>query len=347
MTETDPSDRLPDDPTDARDARLSEADRRVLDRLAEHGFDPACLESLSISDRRRGERILAQLGLLDAYPDDVPDDLAADPDADLLVDATLARIDREDTARAGRMRIGPDAATASGGWSRSTFRLGDLVAVASVAIIVTTVAIPLIRSTRETAGRADCMNTLRQLAMGLDAYAEDFGGSLPSTAGFSLAGRSGRSGTTGSDPIGSWSRSRNGENLGPLVAGGYCASGDMRCPCDRHTGSGFGWAYRTDTAGPTWQSAERTAVAADRNPLIDLTLAGLPIGSLVLNSENHGGEGQNVLWSDGSIEFLSIPCLQRPGPADHPHLTADNIWIPAPAPPGGEPAVRIDIFLVQ
>jgi len=68
----------PNDPTanDAREARLSEADRRVLDRLADHGFDPACLDGLSISDRLRGERILGQLGLLDAYPDEIGDDLA-------------------------------------------------------------------------------------------------------------------------------------------------------------------------------------------------------------------------------------------------------------------------------
>lgn len=346
MPETEPpASPLPDDPN-TRDARLSEADRRVLDRLADHGFDPACLESLSIADRRRGERILDQLGLLESYPDDVAADLVADPDAELLVDATLARIDREETARAGRMRIGADPAMSAAGSFRPSFRLADLVAVASVAIIVTTVAIPLVRSTRETAGRADCMNTLRQLAMGLDAYAEDFGGAMPVTAGFSLAGRPGGPSAMG-DPIGAWSRSRNGENLAPLVNGGYCTGSHMRCPCDRHGGSGFGWAYRIPTPNFSWEGSDRVAVAADRNPLIDLTSAGLPIGSVVVNSENHGGEGQNVLWSDGSIEFLSVPCLQRPGPADHPHLTADNIWIPAPPPPGGEPAARVDIFLVQ
>lgn len=342
MTEFDPSSHFDADEPIDRDARLSEADRRVLDRLADHGFDASCLEGLSIADRRRGERILGQLGLLDSYPDGIPDGLVTEPDADLLVDATLARIDREESARAGRLRIRADPAASAAGPFRPSFRLADLVAVASAAILITTVAIPLVRSTRETSGRADCMNTLRRLAMGLDAYAEDFRGAMPVTAGFSLAG-----GTGSGDAIGAWSRSRNGENLSPLVAGGYCNAGDLRCPCDRHGGAGVGWAYRIPAAGPGWEGADRTAVAADRNPIADLTLAGRPIGSVILNSENHGGEGQNVLWSDGSIEFLSIPCLQRPGPADHPHLTVDNIWIPAPPPPGGEPAVRIDIFLVQ
>ena len=336
MTEPDPNEQLP---SDATGARLSEADRRVLDRLADRGFDPACLEGLSISDRRRGERILDQLGLLEAYPDEVPEDLADDADAGLLVDATLARIEREESARTGRMRIGADAATAGGSF-RPSFRLGDLVAVASIAIIVTTVAIPLVRSTRETAGRADCMNSLRQLAMGLDGYASDFNGSLPATAGLSLPALAGGS-------LESWSRSRNGEQLAPLVSGGYCPAEGMRCPCDRHGGSPFGWAYRVPTGSHSWQGPERSAVVADRNPLIDLTLAGLPIGSLILNSENHGGEGQNVLWSDGSIEFLSVPSLHRPGAAGHPHLTVDNIWVPAPTPPGGGPAARIDIFLLQ
>jgi hypothetical protein len=330
------------DPNEAPDARLSEADRRVLDRLADHGFDPACLEELSISDRRRGERILGQLGLLDAYPDDVPSDLAADPDAELLVDATLARIDREESSRSGRMRIGGDAANA-GASTRGPFRLGDLVAVASIGIIVTTVAIPLVRSTRETAGRSDCMNTLRQLAMGFDGYAADFGGSLPSTAGFSLPHPSDRD-------LEWWSRARNGEQLSPLVSGGYCAGDVMRCPCDRHGGSAFGWAYRTapeDHKNHQWQGSERTAVAADRNPLIDLASAGRPRQSVTLNSENHGGEGQNVLWSDASIEFLSIPSLHRPGPAGHPSLTLDNIWIFSQTPPSGDQPARIDIFLVQ
>lgn len=341
MTETDSSDRFPDDPSDSRHARLSEADRRVLDRLAEHGFDPACLESLSISDRRRGERILAQLGLLDAYPDDVPDDLAADPDADLLVDATLARIDREDSARAGRMRISPEASSAVRSSGVIAFRLTDLVAVASVAIIVTTVAIPLVRSTRQTAGRVDCGNTLRQLAMGLDAYAGDFGGVMPMTAGVSLLP------SRGGDEIEAWSRVRNAESLAPLVSGGYCPSDTMRCPCDRHANSGFGWAYRTSENHRIWDGGLRTAVAADRNPLIDLRLAGLPSGKVVVNSENHGGEGQNVLWSDGSIEFLGVPYLHRAGPADRPAETVDNIWRSTSTSSEGEPAVRIDIFLVQ
>lgn len=340
MSEIDPtSDSTPPDAAGA--ARLSDADRRVLDRLAEHGFDPACLERLSISDRRRGERILGQLGLLDAYPDEMAGPIASEPEAELLVDATLARIDREEAQRAGRMRIGADPATSAGG-GRHGFRLADLVAVASVAIIVTTVAIPLVRSTRETAGRVDCMNTLRQLASGLDAYAADFNEAMPAVAGVSMSGLAG-----GTSQLGQWARARNAENLSPLVSGGYCSSDDMRCPCDRHAGSTFGWAYRLSPTRQSWEGLDRTAVVADRNPLVDLVLAGLPVGTVILNSENHGGEGQNVLWSDGSIEFLTVPSLQRPGPADHPHLTNDNIWIPAPTPPGGEPAARWDIFLVQ
>jgi hypothetical protein len=47
---------------------LSAEDCRVLDTLAEGGFDPSLLESLSEGDQDRGNAIVALLGTLDQYP---------------------------------------------------------------------------------------------------------------------------------------------------------------------------------------------------------------------------------------------------------------------------------------
>jgi len=334
MSATEPS--LPESNADRDGPRLCEADLRVLDRLADHGFDPACLERLSISDRRRGERLLAQLGLLDAYPDGVAADGDARADADLLVDATLARIEREEEARTERMRFG----AATGGRTGRGFRLADLVAVASVAIIATTVAIPLLQVGRDSAGRSACANTLRRLAGAFGTYAGDHSGLMPATAGFSL----GAVGPRGPwDSLSSWSHHRHGENLAPLVDGGHCGTDDMRCPCDAH--QGYGWAYRvpSSVSALVWGNGPRAVLVADRNPLIDLTRRGQPLGTAVLNSENHGGRGQNTLWTDGSIEFLGQPCLHRPGPVAQPQDATDNIWLPSGRPDD----LRHDIFLLQ
>ena len=76
---------------------LSQEDCRVLDVLAEHGFDASRIDSLAPEDRSRGKAITDLLGKLEQYP--VED---ASPE---LVDATLARIQREEDERPERMRI--------------------------------------------------------------------------------------------------------------------------------------------------------------------------------------------------------------------------------------------------
>jgi hypothetical protein len=82
-----------------------------------------------------------------------------------------------------------------------------------------------------------------------------------------------------------------------------------------------------------------TVILGDLNPVVDAALAGRFAEPLSV-SLNHGGRGQNVLWSDGSDLWLPQPVVSRD----------DNIWLPRGAGrlTGGEqPADEADIFLTQ
>ena len=115
---------------------LSPEDCRVLDLLAEGGFDPAGLDDLDEADRARGEAITTLLGTLNQYP--VED---ASPE---LVDATLARIQREEDQRPQRMNIEKhlearnDRALGGRRW-----RFPDLFATAAVVLIAVAVMWPI------------------------------------------------------------------------------------------------------------------------------------------------------------------------------------------------------------
>ncbi|MFM9170112.1 MAG: hypothetical protein ACKOTD_08330, partial [Phycisphaerales bacterium] len=77
---------------------LCDADLRVLDFLAEHGFDASRVNLLPEADRPRAMALIRQMSVLDAYP--------ADGGDDSLVDATLARIAAHDEAVDASRRIG-------------------------------------------------------------------------------------------------------------------------------------------------------------------------------------------------------------------------------------------------
>ena len=49
---------------------LSDADMRVLDFIAEHGFDASRVNELPEADRPRAMALIRQMGVLDAYPAD-------------------------------------------------------------------------------------------------------------------------------------------------------------------------------------------------------------------------------------------------------------------------------------
>ena len=79
--------------------------------------------------------------------------------------------------------------------------------------------------------------------------------------------------------------------------------------------------------GVDWQSPSKMPVCADRNPHLDKNAVDPNVSS---NSAAHGGRGQNVLFKDGSVKFLTTPTAG---------ICADNIYTYGgdPALAGGDP----------
>lgn len=312
----------------------------LVDLLFAEGFDRERAErelaALPADRRARGERLLRLVEGLDRH--EVPLD-----DADTLVAATLARVAAEEEARGERMRIDPERVPL-----RRRRRLADMVAVASVAILATSLLVPLANWASGQALDARCANNLRLVSSGLAQYVAD-NGALPMAAGFSPS------------TIGEWSRFRHASNLRTLIGGHYCDADCLRCPGDADADACYAYRVPTDEASLRPDLAPTSIVVGDRNPLIDLCRQGSQIVRVTLNSASHGGRGQNVLRADGTILFLADPRIgladprgtladPRGAPADAPNAPSDNIWLPF----GNEPSALLnrpgrveDVFLVH
>lgn len=304
-------------------ARLSPADERVLDLLAEHGFDHAALDHLPAPDRPRGERILAAFRLLDDYP-------VSDGD-ETLVHATMARIALHAERQSAQFTLIPEPAAAGFGWRP---RWGDLVTLAAVVALGVGTLAPVLHRVQEVSRQTACASNLAMLGGAFASYANDHNGLLPTDA---LTGPT----------VEPWDRSKNAENLKLLTSRGYCDLGCLQCP--GHAGLGSSYAYRVihcrDSA--LFNRRPDIALLADRNPLIDHALNGIRVTELDLPSLNHGGRGQQVLFGNLEVRWTERPVIR--GIDDRP----DNFWLfldengQESLHPGGVPLDANDNFLSQ
>ncbi|NBQ13636.1 MAG: hypothetical protein EBU31_03255 [Proteobacteria bacterium] len=316
---------------------------RVLDFLAEHGFDASRIELLPEADRPRAMALIRQMQVLDHYPMESAEDS--------LVDATMARIDRWEAARAESMQI------QRGGFSR--FRLSDFVSIAALVLVGIGVLLPVAARVREQSLSTVCSNNMRTLYGAFDAYADANGGALPATASIgnfsslfspspamqpatqSMAEGWGRRQAMGV-PTGQtimviraphttiimtsstqdWSNINHGAHLTQLVSKGYLEAGALQCPS---CAAGLPCiAYRVPARGERFmlRTPGRTVVVADANPLVEARRRGIVLPSTAVNSLNHGEQGQNMVFSDGAVEWRTSPFMTTPAGS------MDNIWLP-------------------
>ena len=102
----------------------------------------------------------------------------------------------------------------------------------------------------------------------------------------------------------------------PLMEGCPCPACAAGKPCFAYRVPARGQRFVLDTPG-------RTVVVADSNPMIEARRMGFNSESRVVNSSNHRGSGQNLLFSDGAIEWKTSPILTT-----SPASSMDNIWLP-------------------
>jgi hypothetical protein len=314
---------------DPMNPALSEADQHAVDALIEHGFD---VEAAKRAHPAEAARIDAAYGLLtravDGYPTEAPDPA--------LVDLTLARIEREESAREDRMKLAQRGSPTLG-----RGRWSDFIAVACVAVLAVSIGLPLATRMRAQSQIAGCADNLRALGLGLSNYHNDFK-SRPIAAGFApdLFGRA------------SWDGYDNSRHMDLLHQLKYCSPDCASC---RNNDERDGYASQvvSERADGRWLLQNRVPLVADRNPLVPRTAAGGRIQFQALdNSPDHGGRGENVLFGDLSVSFENLPVLLIQLTPNEP-ARLENIWLPADSA-GSEDDLhspsewnRIDVFLLQ
>ena len=251
---------------------LCDADAALLDQLVECGFEPSRIEGLDADQQQRLDRLVAMLGLLDAYPAEP----LSDEDRDTLVNATLARIDREEDGRAERLRFDPGAST-----SGSRFGAFELVAVAAIIILGLSVIFPMMNAARDSSTRSTQRNNLAQIGGGLFNFADANDGWLPESAAAEW------------DPVFGEETSRL--QMDPLVEGGYLdpAKFNFKNP---------GWSFQTQPKTHAFQTTpERLTVwIGDRNPTLDYVEISGDRQSITVSIS----WSPSVLLSDGSVQDL-------------------------------------------
>ncbi|MHC4415430.1 MAG: hypothetical protein ACYS0G_09120 [Planctomycetota bacterium] len=296
---------------------LSPDDQRLLDALVGCGFRPEALEPLAPPDRERVDTLINLFDLLDDYP-------VGDAD-EALVYATLARIGQFENHASAPLAF--DAAPAESEDVRRgrRFRLPDFISIAAVILIASGVVWPTTSYLRERRIDAGCANNLRLMGIAFTNYSEDYGGAMPvATAGM----------------FNTWHKqAKNSINLGPLVKGHYCEQGHLDCPGNRHLDPSYSYQWQLPGARVMWGLGHVMVVLGDRNPIMDAARNGDFLPPLTV-SLNHGGRGQNVLWSDGADIWLQRPVTGN----------GDNIWLPQGFSflrVGASPRDPADVFLAH
>ena len=298
-------------------AALSPDDRRLLDALVESGFDREGLELLSASDGRRVEALMSLFELLEDYPVEDADET--------LVHATLARIDRYEAEAAARLAFDPvrEEAESNGGARR--WRIPDFISVAAVILIASGVIWPTTSYLRQRRIDTGCGNNLRMMGVAFTNYSSDYGGRMPIAHAGIFNGWS--------------SQANNSVNLNPIVEGGYCQIGHLDCPGNHDLDPSYSYQWQQVGVRMMWEGRRVIVVLGDRNPVIDAARQGAVASPLTV-SLNHGGRGQNVLWSDGADIWLERPVIG----------SNDNIWVPMGVwflRAGDHPQDPADVFLAH
>lgn len=202
--------------------------------------------------------------------------------------------------------------------------LRDAVAVASVVLLLSAVALPIVSAVRFEGQRAMCLTHLGDAAEGLGLYTADHADQLPmATAGFG-----GSWIRVGEDPARS-----NSANLYTMGRTGYVPFEVLACPANDHAAGfepapgamdwdrvervSFSYQILPGAARPTWMLPSGSVVLTDRSPVVLNIVRGEPIEAEA-NSPNHRAKGQYVLRLDGSVSWSPGPVLQG----------GDNLWLP-------------------
>ena len=286
--------------------RLSSMDEEAVDALVLARFDlsgtPGALQD-------RAGKVAAIGELLVANREKAPVDLVA---------RTLARID------ASEAKLAPISIDRGGVFAR--WKIGDLVGVAAALLVCSAVAWPIVSASRANSTKYACQSNMQTVAHAMGAYAKSFRDDMP----MATASLGGRWWDVGSDAATS-----NSANLFTLARAGFARVQDMACPGNPHAVTHEGesgskdWKKLDDVSysyqimfgphRPMWNHPSAMVVVADRSPVVLRAVRNEAIFPEE-SSPNHRGYGQDAMFVDGHVAWMTTPVLPN----------GDNIWLPRP-----------------
>ena len=296
---------------------VSPADGRAVDAVfAARSSDghPAAVEQ----DARiaKAEQLLS---LLDHHP-------AAEPAGD-LAQRTIDAIRQAQQ----RQRFAQQISTLSGGPSVG-FGWHELGALAASLLIFAALAVPMLSKSQSNAKRLACANQMQMTAGALGGYAADYQGMMP-------RGPVGKDTTffrTGAGPDADGVLKSNSAHLYLLIRRGYVKPRLLSCPDnpkaprnlsrdahDWRSHDDLSYSYQNQFTSIPLRLDQWPAMAilADRNPLFRIQRNRLLVMRPGIDLEAatsmlHGRTGQNILTSDGVVQWRDRPVMPN----------GDNIW---------------------
>ncbi|HNY77199.1 MAG: hypothetical protein RBS72_01885 [Sedimentisphaerales bacterium] len=311
----------------------------------------------SESETVEAERLLAQsqeaVGLYDTLRSVLSplDALEVEPCPEELAARTVLRL--KEVSQAALQPDRAEELLPVGQIGLSTIRIpfwrnwGDIAAVAAVLVLTVGVLLPTLSFARQQYWQSRCQTNLGAVQEGMVRYAGDHDGQFPSVP-MDAGAPWWKVSYQGPE---NYSNTRRGYKL---VREGYVSLDKFLCPARRIEGevsfenlkvedysdfperSFISFSIRIGCPqSRETNSGTRRVLMADQNPLAERLPADysaefrLRVDEEFLraNSRNHGGRGQNVAFSDGSIQFLR----QR-----HTSLSEDDIFTPAEITDGCE-----------
>jgi prepilin-type processing-associated H-X9-DG protein len=254
------------------------------------------------------------------------DSLEAEPCPDELAEGTIQRLNSLSRSSQFRLQqllaVEQARGTAKSGFWRN---FGEVAAVAAVILFVALVSTPTLRRIREESSRRQrCQMQLSRIFQGIRDYSSDHDGKLPAVA-TATGAPWWKVGYQGQE------NHSNTRHVWLLVKGGYVDADEFVCPGrkeglviqfspaqvskynDFPARENVTYSFRIMCSkSQKGHTPSRRALTADLSPLFERLpkdyskpfLLQLNKELLGINSNNHGRRGQNVMFCDGSVEFV-------------------------------------------
>ncbi|MFK7789153.1 MAG: hypothetical protein AB8C95_06595 [Phycisphaeraceae bacterium] len=296
---------------------LSSADAEALDALLElrvQGLADGPMPA-GVRERLAGvRRVLELLDQTDGEP--IPSGLAK---------RTIQAIDQD--------RLAQQQRSAMSSMNIASHRQGpigirQIATTAALFVMALSILLPVLSNAQRDAQIAQCGQNLAGLGGDLQQIAFDHNGNTHRPA---------QPEADVFNPLAKFARTNLDGSTIPASEAGYfvlldqqrIASQHLSCPTGKRNDAAALYNGQNPAAGgPFRVFLKPRPIFADANPLFRVTSKGLvrdqDIPSLS-RSLNHNGAGQNVLISDGSVQWMIRPAVQRRDSQD-----SDNIWLYQP-----------------